>query len=499
MALPNTSGDRRSVVRHYLPVFGGLATSYERRTLMSPAGGDRGEQDIRAQAGPSRSRGNILRHRLATMATLSGFVAGSCLMALWGGTTAAASSTSVTTGSSAAAGSGKAPIVVGGDGDSLTPGIGAGFEAGIYRFNQAGGLDGRKIKFTGFLDDAFNGQTNLTNAQQLVENEHVMAVVPFVGAVANGATSSFLAGARVPFIGWATNSAYLTQPTWGFGINGSQGNPDVQGVGGGSFFTATNGATTAKKVKMALIAENVAPGVTALNGAVGAFKFAGADVVYHDAPIPVLGTTNYAPYAQAIIGSHPNLVFEVLDESDSVGLAAALKSAGYKGSIVNGVSYVPGQLASQPNEAAALNGVYVIDQFPADENNTPAVKQAKEDLISVGQPPYLTAGVSQGYWSAIVFEQMLKATLKAVGGNPNKVTGPALQKTVNGGFTYTDPISGGIGTEHFPAAESITTGCSTLVKVVGNGYKQISPFQCGGAVNIRTGKRMSQITGKPIP
>ncbi len=402
-------------------------------------------------------------------------------------------------GNPASAATGSKPIVVGGDGDSLTPGIGPGFEAGIYRFNQAGGLDGRPIKFTGFLDDGFSGQTNLTNAQQLVENEHVMAIVPFVGAVANGATSSFLAGTRVPFIGWATNSAYLTQPTWGFGINGSQGNPDVQGVGGGSFFLGTNGTTTLRKMRLALIAENVAPGVIALNGAVGAFKFAGANVVYHEAPIPVLGTTNYAPYAQAIIGSHPDLVFEVLDEADSVGLAAALKSAGYKGHILNGVSYVPGQLASQPNEAAALNGVYVVDQFPADENDTPAVRQARKDLISVRQPPYLTAGISQGYWSAIVFEQMLRATLKAVGGNPNKVTGPALRKTVNGGFTYTDPIPGGIGTEHFPAAESITTGCSTVLKVVGNSYKQISPFQCGGAVNVKTGKRMSQITGRPIP
>jgi hypothetical protein len=68
-----------------------------------------------------------------------------------------------------------------------------------------------------------------------------------------------------------------------------------------------------------------------------------------------------------------------------------------------------------------------------------------------------------------------------------------------GGFTYTDPIAGDIGTEHFPAAESITTGCTTLLKVVGNGYKQIGPFQCGGAVNVKTGRRMSQITGKPIP
>ena len=60
------------------------------------------------------------------------------------------------------------PIVVGGDGDLATSaGVAGGFTAGIYRFNKTGGLDGRKIKFTGFLDDGFSPATNLSNAQQL--------------------------------------------------------------------------------------------------------------------------------------------------------------------------------------------------------------------------------------------------------------------------------------------------------------------------------------------
>jgi ABC-type branched-subunit amino acid transport system substrate-binding protein len=390
------------------------------------------------------------------------------------------------------------PIVVGGDGDSLSPGVAGGFEAGIYRFNRAGGLDGRKIKFTGFLDDEYSAQTNLNNAQQLVENEHVMAVVPFVSAEASGATSAFLAAHRVPFIGWATNTAYLTQPRWGLPIDGSQSNPVVSGAGGEQVFEDMVGAKSFRQLRLALIAENVAPGVAALDDAAGGLKTAGADVVYEGSPIAAIGTTNYAPYAQAIIAAHPNVVFEVLDVADSIGLAAALKAAGYKGAILNGVTYLPGQLASQPDEAAALDGVYVVDEFPADENNTPAVQQARKDLVSVDQPPDLTSGVSQGYWSAIVFEQMLRATLKAVGGDPSKVTGAALQQTVNDGFTYMDPLPGGIGTEHFPAAEHIPTGCETFLTVVGTRYRQIAPYRCSGAVNWKTGHYVSEITGKPI-
>ncbi len=50
------------------------------------------------------------------------------------------------------------------------------------------------------------------------------------------------------------------------------------------------------------------------------------------------------------------------------------------------------------------------------------------------------------------------------------------------GFTYTDRIAGGIGTETFPAAETVPTGCGTLVQTIGTTFKQITPFQCPGAV-----------------
>jgi hypothetical protein len=98
-----------------------------------------------------------------------------------------------------------------------------------------------------------------------------------------------------------------------------------------------------------------------------------------------------------------------------------------------------------------------------------------------------------------VLEQMLKATLKSVGGNPNKVTGATIAKTVNAGFTYTDPIAGGIGTEYFPAAEQVPNGCSTLLQTVGAGFKAVTPYQCLGDVNVVKDKKVSIKTGKVIP
>jgi ABC-type branched-subunit amino acid transport system substrate-binding protein len=395
---------------------------------------------------------------------------------------------------------GGTPIIVGGDGDlALEAGISQGFQAGIYRFNKAGGLDGRKIEYVGFSDDGLSSQTNLTNAQQLIENKHVMAIAPFASAVANASVGAYVAQSKVPVIGWGSNVIFTTQPKWAFGINGNQNNPNVQGLAGGRMIlSATGNTNTPGKLKVGVIAENIGPGITANNSVGGVLKAEGMDVVYKEAPIAVLGTTDYSPYAQALIASGAKAVFETLDSPDAVGLAAALRAAGFKGTIFNGVTYFPGQLSSQPNEMAALNGVYVENEFPADENATPAVKQAQKDLVAVGAKPYLTSGTSVGYWSAIVLEQMLKATLAKVGGDPAKVTSATLARTVDGGFTYSDPIPGGIGTETFPEAQGFPTGCGTLLKTDGASFKQVLPYRCVGDVNVITGKRLNPLTGGPL-
>jgi ABC-type branched-subunit amino acid transport system substrate-binding protein len=409
------------------------------------------------------------------------------LFASFGGAAVASATTSTT------------PIIVGGDGDlDVSPGVAQGFEAGIYRFNKDGGLDGRKIEFQGFLDDAFSPQTNLTNAQELVANKHVMVVAPYLSEVGTAATATYLAGQKVPFIGWAVNSAFGTEPKWGWGITGYQNNPNAQGYAGAvQLLEYTHNTKTPKKMKVAFMSENVAGGIQSMKALAGDFKYAKASVVYTGSPIAVLGTTDYSPYAQAIIASGANVAFEVLDSADSVGLAAALKAGGFKGTIVNGVTYLPGELSSQPNEESALNGTIVEDEFPADENQTPGTKQAIADLKATGQPPYLVSGTSIGYWSAIMLEQMLKATLAKEGGDPNKVTGATLEETVNSGhYVYTPPLAGGINTMYFPAAEKIPVGCGTMLEETGSTYKQIFPYQCLGAVNIAKQDLYNQKTGE---
>ncbi len=76
-----------------------------------------------------------------------------------------------------------------------------------------------------------------------------------------------------------------------------------------------------------------------------------------------------------------------------------------------------------------------------------------------------------------------------------KVTAASLDRTVNHGFTYEDPNPGGIGTEHFPAAEKVPTGCSTLLQVQGTTYRQVTPYGCYGAIDSATKKKINEVTG----
>jgi branched-chain amino acid transport system substrate-binding protein len=419
------------------------------------------------------------RHRVAAIAllTVSALAVAAC----------SSSSSSSTSGSSSSGAGGStsaatgSPIIIGGQADlNGAIGINDGFQARIDAANKAGGIDGHPIKFLGTLDDAFSGQTNLTDSQKLVQSDHVVAVAPYASNVCTNAGTGFLSQNQTPFIGWATCAGWIGNK-FGIGINGAQVNINLQ---------ATNGMTQlvnamknmpaynvkqASDVKLALIGFSGINGSFATASLTAAAKAVGIDVVYSKAPIP-LAATNFAPYAQAVIGSGANAVYEITDAPLAVGLTGALKAASFKGFAVNGVTYIPGQLKSSAATQAALDGVGVESEFPVNEDNTPAVQAAVQQLSADGKSTYLTTGISQGYWSADILIALLQATAKRVGAG--NITGAAIQATVAGGWTYT----GGLGTMSYPNAWTYPTGCGTLVQQQGTTYKLLEPYSCSSAV-----------------
>jgi len=205
------------------------------------------------------------------------------------------------------------------------------------------------------------------------------------------------------------------------------------------------------------------------------FEARGAQVVYLEATIPVPGpTTDYTPFAQAVMKSGANIVFTSTAFQDVGGFSAALKAAGYTGVNQNFVAYVPGLLDSSPQLAAALDGTYVSTQIVPQESQSDYIKQVEQDLTAVkaAAGTYILFGTALAYVEADQMVQMLAAA----GPDLNTKT---FDQAVNGGnFKYQPKEAGGPGAMGWPEGHFLGNDCSAIMKVDGTKYDQIVPFQC---------------------
>jgi ABC-type branched-subunit amino acid transport system substrate-binding protein len=388
-----------------------------------------------------------------------------------------ASSTAVSPGTTAAA-SGNA-IVVGGLQDGNYAGIDTGFKARITRFNNQGGVGGRKIQFLGVLNDGDSPATDLSNAQTLVLKDHVFAVAPVADEVLGTSETTLFEQNTTPYLGWGDGPAFCGSE-WGFPIAGCEASTQYQSDA--NYIQAVKAiGQTPKGLKVAVIGTNNAGGKAGTEGVAAVVAKAGSDVTYAQASIPQDGTTDYTPYVQAIMAGNPAIVLLIVNFNTSVGITAALRQAGYKGAIWNPDAYVPGLLTSQPQLAEALNGSLVVAQFPPAEDNTAAVQEIQSDLKAIGAPATYSLGEAVGWWSAEEFIQQLQATAAK-----GAITQANFEKVINAGWTI-KPIAGGITDATFPADHTKPGGCFGTLLVSGKQYVQKVPFSCDPSATVSLG------------
>ena len=381
--------------------------------------------------------------------------------------------TAVSTAVSAAAAAAPAPIIIGGVGSTADfTGTDVGFAARINRQNKAGGINGHQIKFVGTLDDGASATTNLTDVQQLVQKDHVVAVAPVNALGLLGPSAAFLADHKTPFIGWGFLPVFCNNK-WAWGFDGCVEPEGVYNTSTVAPMAKALGGNVHKLRVVDLENDNV-PGIAGSNTLKHAWLAIGADFILSSDTMPVSGVTDYTPYVTTLLAAKPDVISLGATFAENVGLKAALVSAGYTGATIDYQTYVPGLLAAQPTVAKALQGEYIDIQIPPQESQSPATKQETKDVVATGHPSALTEGESLGYWEGDMLIQMLQATAKA--GRP--LTGAGLEKTVNGGFTYKGTLAGGIGPATFPKAEAETVPCAALVQVKGTAYHVAVPFAC---------------------
>jgi ABC-type branched-subunit amino acid transport system substrate-binding protein len=407
---------------------------------------------------------------LGTALVLLAAACGSSKKAASSSTTSASSGTSSGASSTPTQGVTDTAITVGG----VTVIQGQGFTyvdqcngAEIYfkKINAEGGVNGRKINYVGCLDDQASTSMDNTQTQRLIQQDKVFAIVP-ASIVFTGYT--FATQANVPYFGWGI-SPYFCDNSQGFGFNGCTGptSPNwISPTWGKLMRTVSPNAKRA-----AFIAPDIPPGRVTLKAISAGAQSLGYDIVYSSSSVPLAGVADWTPYAQQIIQSHPDVVFNLTQES--VPLTAALRAGGYKGPISDAVSYSPALLGNQQS-AQALDGEYVITSTAPFESQNAGIQQMISDVRKYGASGQaLTDPLSQGYFSAMLFVDIVKQAGK-------NLTYDSFYKVANGG-NFCDEFNGALGKLCYPIGHKNSSGCNAMVQITNGKFEPKQPITCAPA------------------
>jgi ABC-type branched-subunit amino acid transport system substrate-binding protein len=389
-------------------------------------------------------------------------------------TTTPSSTTSPSSTSAPAAGAARGvtatTIKVGGLGYSfLYGGADIGAKARFQRANDAGGVNGRTIDYSGFTDDGGDPNNGTTAAKKLVEQDGVFAVVPTV--TPDLAASSYLVDQKVPYFGWALSSNFCGN-RYGFGFTGCPV-PEHATSNAWPTLLAKTFPNGASGHTVGIVAENTPTGkydVAALSAAAKSAKF---KVTYAAMPLGTPATPDYGPAAQAVLtsnaGKAPDAVFVLGGTSNVLGMQQALTAANFAGTVTNQIEYAPNLVAP------AVNATVFTQTAPVETADNAAMKQLVADVQKVAPDQPIDQSVVAGYWSADLFLAALQKAGK-------KLTSAALVKAANAKFTY--EVADTVGPTTFPAAHSLPTPCGALVTSNGTAYAVKVPYTCGRVVPV---------------
>ena len=195
--------------------------------------------------------------------------------------------------------------------------ISSGVQAYFSMVNAAGGVDGRKLVLAAQKDDQGSSSQDLTVSQQLVEQNHVFAVV----------------GVGTPFFGGASYLAQLGVPTFGYQVSSDWSDgPSLFGAFGSylAFDTGAMGFAYAAEqlhaTSVGLVAYAVPQSAAACQATANGFASFGISVGYQDLSFG-FGADPTADVLQ--MRSHGvDVVFTCLDVSGNVAFARSISQNG---------------------------------------------------------------------------------------------------------------------------------------------------------------------------
>ena len=288
-------------------------------------------------------------------------------------------------------------ILSGPQGAVWNPSVEQGIQARIEEANASGELGDRTIELV-TKDDQANQASNLTAAQQLVEEEEVFGIIEMSNA--GDGSAKYLNEEKIPVAGW-----HVGQKEWGiypnmFSWRNSQpADPATQ-------FTSRN-ADVMKKLgakKIAVVGTNVASGAIFLDQVAEAVESTkGMEVVYK--------TTDVTPEQQDFTGIAAQIkdneadgVYTALAGLQANGLSQALRQAGVELKAI----IFPGGYDDRVLTLPGYDGAYFGTEYKPLEVGAPGLTKYTDAMEAAGFEPLRFFAI-HGYFAADAYVEGIKA------------------------------------------------------------------------------------------
>jgi ABC-type branched-subunit amino acid transport system substrate-binding protein len=344
------------------------------------------------------------------------------------------------------------------------------FEARVARQNAAGGIGGRKIEVVS-RDDASSG-ANLTAAQDLVQNEHVFAVVnasPFAFL-----SYRFLQQQGVPMIGNGADGTYYQQ----------KGNEDIlSAAGNGLPFGDSTYDTPARVMKMlgakkvGVLAYGAASSSVATAKAFMAYAVPGVglDPAYTNTTVD-FGTSDVGPLVLGIKNAGVDAVYLPMAAATNIAVAQGLQQNGVEmKATLLATGYGQDFLDSPAAKSLPPSAIFSAPGKPVELKDA-ATKQFQADLKKYAK---VTGVPDYGQYSGYIIGDFTVASLLKAGSTPTR------QGLIDGSHSIGEYDSAGLA-------------CAPVdVSLAARG--KTPPTTCGYVVQIKDGKFVPYPkSGKPI-
>ena len=308
---------------------------------------------------------------------------------------------------------------------ALGTGVKAGAMTYFQKINNAGGVNGRKIKVISY-DDGYEPKRTIENTNKLIYEDKVFALFGYVGTPTATAAAPIINKEHMLFWGPFTGAAFLRTPLAKnvFNVRGSYYDEAETQV---AYLTEKLG-----KKKIGVFAQNDAYGLSVRLGVVKALKKRNLEIMGEGTY--ERNTENVDAGLAAVKSYNPDAIVMVGTYKAMAAFIKKAKAQGFNPIFLN-VSFV-GTAALVKELAGAGGDVIITEVMPSPyDSPLPLVRQYRQDMRATGNSE-LDYTDLEGYVDAVVFVEVLK---KVAGPLTHESFIAAAEKmnTTVGGLTFT--------------------------------------------------------------